>query len=103
MGPNSGSGHQSIIYTVEWYADFPNRTAEPATDLCSATNLVINLVKPILERRVVSVEVREKAEIGWCEEVQGALRKTVLTRSCSNVRDVRFCPWVVLMPILGIH
>ncbi|KAJ5643588.1 uncharacterized protein N7484_006095 [Penicillium longicatenatum] len=68
LGPNSGSGHTSVLFSME-----------------CAVNLVIDLISPIINRRAKSVEVREKAEIKWCDTIQSALSNTVLTQSCSNV------------------
>ncbi|PVH67664.1 FAD/NAD(P)-binding domain-containing protein [Cadophora sp. DSE1049] len=67
LGPNSGRGHTSVLYSIE----------------CSV-DLVIKVARPILEGRAVSIEVRKDAEKDWCKTVQEALRQTVLTRSCLN-------------------
>ncbi|KAG9241803.1 hypothetical protein BJ878DRAFT_518774 [Calycina marina] len=67
LGPNSGRGHTSVLYSIE----------------CSV-DLVINVARPILEGRAASIEVRKDAETEWCKTVQEALRETVLTRSCLN-------------------
>ncbi|KAH8646864.1 hypothetical protein BX600DRAFT_420747 [Xylariales sp. PMI_506] len=67
LGPNSGSGHTSVLYSIE-----------------CATNLVIKLAKPILERRTGSIEAKQEAEMAWCNTIQKALSQTVLTMSCSS-------------------
>ncbi|KAF4772450.1 hypothetical protein HAV15_002030 [Penicillium sp. str.  len=67
LGPNSGSGHTSVLFAME----------------CSV-NLVIKIARPILQRQASIVEVRKGAEADWCGAIQTALSKTVLTRSCSN-------------------
>ncbi|CAG7932370.1 unnamed protein product [Penicillium olsonii] len=67
LGPNSGSGHTSVLFAIE----------------CSV-NLVIRIARPILQRQASIVEVCKGAEIEWCDTIQTALSKTVLTRSCSN-------------------
>lgn len=51
----------------------------------SSVNLVIRIARPILQRQASIVEVCKGAEIEWCDTIQTALSKTVLTRSCSNV------------------
>jgi hypothetical protein len=51
----------------------------------SSVDLVIRVVRPILDGRAASIEVRTDAEKEWCKTVQEALRQTVLTRSCLNV------------------
>ncbi|KAH8808672.1 hypothetical protein F5884DRAFT_845119 [Xylogone sp. PMI_703] len=67
LGPNSGRGHTSVLYSIE----------------CSA-DLIIKITRPILQKRAALVEVNEDAERDWCNTVQGALRRTVLTKSCFN-------------------
>ncbi|KAH8883255.1 FAD/NAD(P)-binding domain-containing protein [Thozetella sp. PMI_491] len=67
LGPNSGRGHTSVLFSIE----------------CS-TELVIKLVRPILQGRVKEIEVTHEAERVWCNTIQGALRKTVLAQSCSS-------------------
>ncbi|KAK3897019.1 hypothetical protein C8A05DRAFT_20132 [Staphylotrichum tortipilum] len=67
LGPNSGSGHTSVLYSIE----------------CS-TELILKLAQPVLNRRAAAVEADGNAEREWCETIQGALRKTVLTKSCSS-------------------
>ena len=49
--------------------------------------MILKLARPILQRRAASVEVEQGAEKEWCETIQGMLRKTVLTKSCSSVRQ----------------
>ncbi|PGH14620.1 hypothetical protein AJ79_02955 [Helicocarpus griseus UAMH5409] len=68
LGPNGGSGHTSVLYTME----------------CSV-DLVIKIAAPVLKRKASSVEVREEPETKWCNAVQEALHKTVLTSDCSNL------------------
>ncbi|KAF4764913.1 hypothetical protein HAV15_003344 [Penicillium sp. str.  len=67
LGPNSGCGHMSVLFAIE----------------CSV-NLAIRISRPILQRQASIVEVCKGAEIEWCDTIQTALSKTVLTRSCSN-------------------
>ncbi|CAI6016739.1 unnamed protein product [Clonostachys chloroleuca] len=67
LGPNSGSGHTSVLFASE----------------CTA-NLVVKLARPLLLRKAAAVEVAKNAEIRYCDSVQIALRKTVLTDSCSS-------------------
>ncbi|KAJ5593484.1 hypothetical protein N7537_010388 [Penicillium hordei] len=67
LGPNSGSGHTSVLFAIE----------------CSV-NLVIRIARPVLQRQASIVEVCKGAEIAWCDTIQTALSKTVLTGSCSN-------------------
>lgn len=58
----------------------------------SSTELIIKLAQPVLNRRAAAVEADGNAEREWCETIQGALRKTVLTKSCSSVRHPRRQP-----------
>ncbi|KAJ5151595.1 hypothetical protein N7492_009890 [Penicillium capsulatum] len=67
LGPNAGSGHTSVLFAIE-----------------CAVNLVIEIARPILKHEAMTVEVSHDAEIDWCDTIQSALSKTVLTQSCSN-------------------
>ncbi|RDW70957.1 hypothetical protein BP6252_07520 [Coleophoma cylindrospora] len=67
LGPNAGSGHTSVLFSIE----------------CSI-DLVIKMARPIIEKRANSVEVKQTAEKFWCDTIQEALHRTVLTRSCLN-------------------
>jgi hypothetical protein len=55
----------------------------------SSVNLIISIARPILQRQASIVEVSKVAEIEWCDTIQTALSKTVLTRTCSNVSLLR--------------
>ncbi|OGE51838.1 hypothetical protein PENARI_c012G09892 [Penicillium arizonense] len=52
LGPNSGSGHTSVLSTTE----------------CSV-NLVIRIARPILQRQASIVEVFNGAELEWCDTI----------------------------------
>ncbi|KAJ5766713.1 uncharacterized protein N7511_004329 [Penicillium nucicola] len=67
LGPNSGSGHTSVLFAIE----------------CSV-NLIIRIARPILQRQASVVEVSKGAEVEWSDTMQTALSKTVLARTCSN-------------------
>ncbi|KAK5790633.1 hypothetical protein VI817_007920 [Penicillium citrinum] len=67
LGPNSGSGHTSVLFAIE----------------CSI-DLVIKVARPVLKNQATAVEVCKEAETGWCDTIQSALSKTVLGRTCSN-------------------
>lgn len=55
----------------------------------SAVDLVIKVVCPILEKHATVIEVKQDAEKDWCDTIQGALRRTILAKSCRNVSDLR--------------
>ncbi|KAJ5898761.1 hypothetical protein N7495_003505 [Penicillium taxi] len=67
LGPNSGSGHTSVLFAME-----------------CVVNLVIKIIRPILKNQALLVEVRKEAEAEWYTTIQSALKKTVLSQSCSN-------------------
>lgn len=68
----------------------PKKRKRPSalTSHNSSINLVVQIVRPVLEQKAVMVEVCKEAEDEWCETIQSALRKTVLTDNCSNVRTI---------------
>lgn len=70
LGPNSGRGHTSVLFSIE----------------CSA-DLIIKVIRPILARRAVLAEVKQNAEKEWCKTIQGALRQTVLTACLNHFSD----------------
>jgi hypothetical protein len=68
--------------------DPPHAHGSITNPRCSSVDLVIKVVRPILEKRAASIEVRRDAEKDWCDTIQGALRRTILTRSCQNVSEL---------------
>ncbi len=87
LGPNSGSGHTSVLYSIEWFVhpDPDSMYHVLIKFLTSSAELILKLARPILQRRAAAVEVDQNAEKEWCKTIQGTLRKTVLTKSCSSV------------------
>lgn len=68
FGPNTATGHTSVIFATE-----------------NAVNYSLNFIKPILDGRVSTYEVKEKAERAWTTQVQAQLQKTVFRRGvCSS-------------------
>ncbi|KAJ5191137.1 uncharacterized protein N7498_010122 [Penicillium cinerascens] len=68
FGPNTATGHTSVIFATE-----------------NAVNYSLNFIKPILEGKVSSYEVKEEAERAWTKSVQDQLQKTVFRRGvCSS-------------------
>lgn len=59
-GPNTITGHTSVIFTNECQADY-----------------IIQLIKPILERQVVTVEVKPEPTDVYNEKIQGRLSTSV--------------------------
>lgn len=84
LGPNSGSGHTSVLYSMEWLVD-PNPRKSRADNTSSGVDLIIRLAGPVLKRMSKTVEVDADAETQWCNDVQDALGRTVLAGSCANV------------------
>ncbi|KAH8178654.1 flavin-binding monooxygenase-like domain-containing protein [Sarocladium implicatum] len=66
LGPNSGNGHTSVLFAMD------------------VANMVVKIIRPVLQRSSRSVEVKRTAELEWCTEIQSALKKTVLASGCSN-------------------
>ena len=95
LGPNAGSGHTSVLFAVEWFVSLCIACVAyckvPAilTNISSSVNLVIEIARPVLNQRAATVEVCEDAALEWCDTIQSALSKTVLTHSCSNVSACR--------------
>jgi cation diffusion facilitator CzcD-associated flavoprotein CzcO len=68
FGPNTATGHTSVIFATE-----------------NAVNYSLKFIKPILNGRVSSYEVKEEAEREWTRQVQAELQKTVFRRGvCSS-------------------
>lgn len=101
LGPNSGSGHTSVLFSMEWYVYLGVVSPTSRCRLTlnySSINLVIEIARPILKREALLVEVSRDAELEWCDTMQSALSKTVLTQSCSNVRlgpTGYFALWII--------
>lgn len=60
FGPNTATGHSSVIYASE----------------CMA-NYALNFVRPILDGDTKTFEVKRSAEIAWTQGVQDTLKKSV--------------------------
>jgi cation diffusion facilitator CzcD-associated flavoprotein CzcO len=63
FGPNTATGHTSVIFATE-----------------NAVNYSLKFIKPILNGRVSSYEIKEEAEREWTRQVQDGLQKTVFRR-----------------------
>ena len=67
-GPNTATGHTSVIFTTE-----------------NAVNYSLRFIKPILEGQVSSYEIKEEAERAWTRKVQSQLQRTIFHRgNCSS-------------------
>ncbi|GLA40013.1 hypothetical protein AnigIFM63309_007618 [Aspergillus niger] len=73
LGPNSGRGHTSAVFSIENYTD-----------------LIIRVIKPIIAGSAVSVEPDMSSEKAYNERLQAALRNTVFNNTCRSVRNS--CP-----------
>ncbi|EKM83294.1 hypothetical protein AGABI1DRAFT_111719, partial [Agaricus bisporus var. burnettii JB137-S8] len=62
LGPNTGTGHTSVIFTNECQADY-----------------IIQLITPIIQRKVVTVEAKPEATDTYNEKIQKRLSASVFT------------------------
>ncbi|KAL3246818.1 hypothetical protein ABHI18_012617, partial [Aspergillus niger] len=67
LGPNSGRGHTSAVFSIENYTD-----------------LIIRVIKPIIAGSAVSVEPDMSSEKAYNERLQAALRNTVFNNTCRS-------------------
>ncbi|CAK96948.1 uncharacterized protein An11g06510 [Aspergillus niger] len=67
LGPNSGRGHTSAVFSIENYID-----------------LIIRVIKPIIAGSAVSVEPDMLSEKAYNERLQAALRNTVFNNTCRS-------------------
>lgn len=68
FGPNTATGHTSVIFATE-----------------NAVDYSLRFIKPILAGQVSTYEVKEEAERSWTQQVQDQLQKTVFRRGvCSS-------------------
>ncbi|KAL2002561.1 hypothetical protein VTN02DRAFT_6510 [Thermoascus thermophilus] len=65
LGPNSGRGHTSTIYSIENHVD-----------------LIIQVIKPVLKGRASSVEVQTSSERLYNMQLHAAIDRTVFTNTC---------------------
>ncbi|KXN83416.1 4-hydroxyacetophenone monooxygenase [Leucoagaricus sp. SymC.cos] len=68
-GPNTTTGHTSVIFTNECQAEY-----------------IIKLIKPILDHQVVTVEVKHEATDTYNEKIQARLSTSVFTNCVSWYR-----------------
>jgi len=68
-GPNTATGHTSVIFTNECQADY-----------------IIQLIRPILERQVMTVEVKSEPTDAYNEKIQSLLSKSVFANCQSWYR-----------------
>ncbi|KAJ5105583.1 hypothetical protein NUU61_002930 [Penicillium alfredii] len=67
LGPNSGRGHTSVVYSIESY-----------------TGLIARVIKPILEGSALCAEPKLSSEKAYNKRLHDALCKTVFTNSCGS-------------------
>lgn len=60
FGPNTATGHSSVILASE-----------------NMVNLALKLMKPVLEGKVETVEVKREAEVAWARDIQAKCKQTV--------------------------
>ncbi|PLN82607.1 FAD/NAD(P)-binding domain-containing protein [Aspergillus taichungensis] len=93
LGPNSGRGHTSTLYTVETYVD-----------------LIIRVIGPVLAGRASSVEVKRSSEERFNEQLRAGLKKTILENACrswyidpTSEKNWFIYPWNSLNMWLSTH
>lgn len=74
---------------IEWYTHIITSVSPLINFSYSSAELIVKLIRPVLRRRAVSIEINSDAEDDWCKFIQGTLRKTVIMQSCSNVRSAK--------------
>lgn len=84
-GPNSVSGHNSSLYSIEWWVQV-HAPSDAFINRVSAVDLTIKVVTPVLEGKMKQVEVRRESEHKWVKDVQEALRLRVYADQCDTVR-----------------
>jgi hypothetical protein len=60
FGPNTATGHSSVIMASE-----------------NMANLTLKFIKPVLDGSVERVEIKKEAEVAWANDIQGALKNRV--------------------------
>ncbi|KAJ5128926.1 hypothetical protein N7448_002634 [Penicillium atrosanguineum] len=68
LGPNSGKGHTSTIYSIENYVD-----------------LVVTAITPVIKEHSSFVEVKPDSERLYNERLHESITKTVFNTSCGSV------------------
>ncbi|KKY28451.1 putative monooxygenase [Phaeomoniella chlamydospora] len=79
-GPNTATGHTSVVISSE-----------------NTTNLALRLLKPVLDGKAKTVEVRKEAEERWSDQIQDALQNRVWTRGGCTSWYVEDSKWVSTM------
>ena len=73
VGPNTVTGHASVIFTEE-----------------AQINYILTMIKPVLEQKVDSFEVKGAASKVYNEKIQAKLRNTVYSSCLSWYRRGEF-------------
>ncbi|KAG7096480.1 hypothetical protein E1B28_003911 [Marasmius oreades] len=71
-GPNTGTGHTSVIFTEECQIDY-----------------MLQMIKPVLRGDLKTVEVTDKATARWNDKIQARLRRSVFVDCVSWYRRDR--------------
>lgn len=67
LGPNTGLGHNSMIYMIE-----------------SQTNYVVDAIRKMIDQNIRSIEVREEVEEKYNREIQKKLKNTIWDSGCKS-------------------
>jgi hypothetical protein len=67
MGPNTGLGHNSMVFMIESQAHY----------ICEA-------IKAMKERRIKTLDVRRRAQARFIHKVQSELKATVWNSGCKS-------------------
>ncbi|CAG8197738.1 unnamed protein product [Penicillium nalgiovense] len=68
LGPNSGKGHTSTIYSIESYV-----------------NLIMKVIAPVIQDRCSFVEVKPESEKDYNVNLHEKIAKTIFNSSCGSV------------------
>lgn len=85
LGPNAATGHTSALMAAEKYV--PMKTHQPAkfTNRASSVNYALRVLKPVLDGKAASINLKQKAEDAYVHRVQEALLHMVWNAGCASV------------------
>ena len=96
LGPNCGRAHTSTLFAIERYA---TSSLAPSIIWCesigtysenSYANLILRVIRPIIQGKSSTVEVKASSEAAYNERLHAAIENTVFTDSCGSVRYTSF-------------
>lgn len=89
LGPNSGKGHTSTIYSIEKYvicSSIPYVAhSECLITKSSYVDLIMKAIAPVIKEQSSIVEVKADSERLYNEKLHASIAKTVFNDSCGSV------------------